>query len=278
MNLFTQPMLRKPFFYVSKLSVVILASLLLSPQTLLAYRASAAVGLGAAQAKSKVLRNVAQSEPEKPAPTLTQVVQQVTVQVVTDRNRGSGTLIGRQGKKYLVLTNQHVVRGGQRIQIRTYDGQNYTGQVMKEGVQGENDLALVQFESEKSYTIPDIATATPKQGLNIVSAGYAAESGQFLVSKGQLQQLPSQPLKEGYRLGYSGKVEQGMSGGPVFVFDTEENPEPFLIGINGRSAFPIVSNYAYADGTSPSAAEVQTMRQVNWGLPRSEERRVGKEC
>ncbi|MFM6521476.1 MAG: tetratricopeptide repeat-containing serine protease family protein, partial [Microcystis panniformis] len=52
---------------------------------------------------------------------------------------------------------------------------------------------------------------------------------------------------------------QGMSGGGIFV-------EGELIGINGRSAHPILSNYIYEDGTKPTDAEIQQMRAVNWGI------------
>jgi tetratricopeptide (TPR) repeat protein/S1-C subfamily serine protease len=51
-----------------------------------------------------------------------------------------------------------------------------------------------------------------------------------------------------------------MSGGGIFV-------EGELIGINGRSAYPILSNYIYEDGTKPTDAEIQKMRAVNWGIP-----------
>ncbi len=51
-----------------------------------------------------------------------------------------------------------------------------------------------------------------------------------------------------------------MSGGGIFV-------ERDLIGINGRSSHPILSNYIYEDGTKPTDAEIQKMRAVNWGIP-----------
>ncbi|MFM7794717.1 MAG: hypothetical protein ACKO90_43935, partial [Microcystis panniformis] len=57
-----------------------------------------------------------------------------------------------------------------------------------------------------------------------------------------------------------GEIVQGMSGGGIFV-------ERDLIGINGRSAHPILSNYIYEDGTKPTDAEIQQMRAVNWGIP-----------
>jgi tetratricopeptide (TPR) repeat protein len=53
-----------------------------------------------------------------------------------------------------------------------------------------------------------------------------------------------------------------MSGGPVF-----DAADYKLIGINGRTAFPVVSSYVYEDGSKPSPTEVQQMRQVNWSIP-----------
>ncbi|GCA95367.1 tetratricopeptide repeat protein, partial [Microcystis aeruginosa] len=104
---------------------------------------------------------------------------------------------------------------------------------------------------------------TPNQdriGLEVVAAGYVAETGQYRTTKGTLEQVSDRPLREGYSVGYSGDIVQGMSGGGIFV-DGE------LIGINGRSAHPILSNYIYEDGTKPTDAEIQQMRAVNWGIP-----------
>ncbi|MDB9425171.1 tetratricopeptide repeat protein, partial [Microcystis aeruginosa CS-564/01] len=90
--------------------------------------------------------------------------------------------------------------------------------------------------------------------------GYVAETGQYRTTKGTLEQVSDRPLREGYSVGYSGDIVQGMSGGGIFV-------EGELIGINGRSAHPILSNYIYEDGTKPTDAEIQQMRAVNWGIP-----------
>jgi tetratricopeptide (TPR) repeat protein len=195
-------------------------------------------------------------------PDLDQMVQRFTVQVMTDRNRGSGTLLAqKKGNIYLVLTNLHVVRGSQTVQVKTFDGKQYKARVLDHRFTTENDLALLEFTSATAYKTPDIAKATPQMGWSLLSGGYGASSGKFQLSRGQLKQVPSKMLKEGYQLGYSGTIEQGMSGGPIFEAESLE-----LVGINGRSAFPIVSNYPSEKGTPPSAVEVQEMRQLNWGL------------
>jgi tetratricopeptide (TPR) repeat protein/S1-C subfamily serine protease len=196
-------------------------------------------------------------------PDLDQMVQRFTVQVITDRNRGSGTLLAqKKDHTYLVLTNLHVIRGSQTVQVKTFDGQQHTAKILNNRFTTENDLALLEFTSATAYKTPDIAKATPQVGWSLLSGGYGASSSKFQLSRGQLKQVPPKMLKEGYQLGYSGNIEQGMSGGPIFEAESLE-----LVGINGRSAFPIVSNYPSGKETPPSAVEVQEMRQLNWGLP-----------
>jgi tetratricopeptide (TPR) repeat protein/S1-C subfamily serine protease len=202
---------------------------------------------------------IAQTQPEE---SLEQIARQVTVRIVTGQNTGSGTIISRRDNTYLILTNNHVVRGAQNIKVQTYDGQTYLAKLLPNAFITQQDLALLEITSTKTYHVPDLADFSPRVESETLSAGYEARSGKFQTSEGKVQQFPGQPLKEGYQLGYSGKVEQGMSGGPVF-----DGANYNLIGINGRTAFPLVSSFEYEDGSKPSAAEVQQMRQVNWSIP-----------
>jgi tetratricopeptide (TPR) repeat protein len=209
--------------------------------------------------KTVGIEGVAQAAPEE---TLEQIAQRATVRIVTGQNKGSGTIISKRDNIYLILTNNHVVRGSQSIQVQTFDGQTYSALVVPNAFAKEQDLALLEIISSKSYSVPELADFSPLVESETLSAGYEARSGKFQTSEGKVRQLPGQPLKEGYQLGYSGKVEQGMSGGPVF-----DGANYNLIGINGQTAFPLVSSYVYEDGSKPSAAEVQQMRQVNWSIP-----------
>jgi tetratricopeptide (TPR) repeat protein/S1-C subfamily serine protease len=190
------------------------------------------------------------------------LVKQSTVRILTGLNRGSGTIISRRDNTYLILTNSHVVRGAQSIQVQTFDGQVYLAKVVPNAFITQQDLALLEISSAKSYGVPDIGAFSPRLESDTLSAGYEARSGKFQTSEGKVQQLPAQALKEGYQLGYSGEVVQGMSGGPVF-----DGQDYKLIGINGRTAFPLVSSFEYEDGSKPSAAEVKQMRQANWSIP-----------
>jgi tetratricopeptide (TPR) repeat protein/S1-C subfamily serine protease len=192
-----------------------------------------------------------------------QFLQRVTVRITSEINRGSGTIIAKKGDNYLVLTNAHVTRSAKTLQVQTYDGQSRAARIVPNSLSENQDLALLEFSDTRNYAIAAIAEFTINQnsiGLEVVAAGYVAETGQYRTTKGTLEQVSDRPLREGYSVGYSGEIVQGMSGGGIFV-------EGELIGINGRSAHPILSNYIYEDGTKPTDAEIQQMRAVNWGIP-----------
>jgi tetratricopeptide (TPR) repeat protein/S1-C subfamily serine protease len=192
-----------------------------------------------------------------------QFLQRVTVRITSEINRGSGTIIAKKGDNYLVLTNAHVTRSAKTLQVQTYDGQSRAARIVPNSLSENQDLALLEFSDTRNYAIATIAEFTINQnsiGLEVVAAGYVAETGQYRTTKGTLEQVSDRPLREGYSVGYSGDIVQGMSGGGIFV-------EGELIGINGRSAYPILSNYIYEDGTKPTDAEIQQMRAVNWGIP-----------
>ncbi|MDB9405455.1 tetratricopeptide repeat-containing serine protease family protein, partial [Microcystis sp. CS-574] len=192
-----------------------------------------------------------------------QFLQRVTVRITSETNRGSGTIIAKKGDNYLILTNAHVTRNTKTLQVQTYDGHSRAARIVPNSLSENQDLALLEFSDTREYPIATIAEFTPNQdriGLEVVAAGYVAETGQYRTTKGTLEQVSDRPLRDGYSVGYSGDIVQGMSGGGIFV-------ERDLIGINGRSAHPILSNYIYEDGTKPTDAEIQQMRAVNWGIP-----------
>jgi tetratricopeptide (TPR) repeat protein/S1-C subfamily serine protease len=158
------------------------------------------------------------------------------------------------------LTNAHVTRGATTLQIQTHDGQTRTASIAPNSLLKDKDLALVEFSDTRDYPIAKIRAISPDAELDITVTGYSAETGQYTTDNGKIEQTSDRPLREGYSVGYSGDIVQGMSGGGIFFEDE-------LIGINGRSAHPILSNYIYEDGTKPTDAEIQKMRAVNWGIP-----------
>ncbi|GCL53597.1 tetratricopeptide repeat protein [Microcystis aeruginosa NIES-3806] len=196
---------------------------------------------------------------DSPNAQIERSIRQVTVKITSEINRGSGIIIGKKGSIYLVLTNAHVTRGATTLQIQTHDGQTRTASIAPNSLLKDKDLALVEFSDTRDYPIAKIRAISPDAELDITVTGYSAETGQYTTDNGKIEQTSDRPLQEGYSVGYSGDIVQGMSGGGIFFEDE-------LIGINGRSAHPILSNYIYEDGTKPTDAEIQQMRAVNWGI------------
>ncbi len=195
---------------------------------------------------------------DSPNAQIERSIRQVTVKITSEINRGSGIIIGKKGSIYLVLTNAHVTRGATTLQIQTHDGQTRTASIAPNSLLKDKDLALVEFSDTRDYPIAKIRAISPDAELDITVTGYSAETGQYTTDNGKIEQTSDRPLREGYSVGYSGDIVQGMSGGGIFFEDE-------LIGINGRSAHPILSNYIYEDGTKPTE-EIQQMRAVNWGI------------
>ncbi|ABW31260.1 serine protease [Acaryochloris marina] len=208
---------------------------------------------------SSIVAPIAQANPDN---TVNAYAQEITVRIQTHNNQGSGTLITKQDNEYLVLTNAHILRGAESLNIQTHDGQIYTAKAVENPFPAKYDLALVTFVSNQSYTLPELGNFTPRKGQSVISAGYAADSQQFQVRPNQVQLILDQPLQGGYQLGYPGDIQQGMSGGPIIETTTGE-----LIGINGQSAFPLVDDYKTLDGQAIPPETVQTLRQQNWGIP-----------
>ena len=188
------------------------------------------------------------------------LASQITVKVIGDNNGGSGTLIGKQGNNYLVVTNSHVMRGVNSVNLQTSDGKNYSGQIVSQKNFKKSDLVLLKFQSNQSYCLPDISATIPDIDTTILAAGFSGSTGKIIFSEGKVKKTAN--LKEGYEIGYSSNIEQGMSGGAIL------NSMGQLIGINGKSSFPILnSGYVYKNGSRPGESEIREMRKLSWGIP-----------
>ena len=191
------------------------------------------------------------------------LANKITVKVSGDNNGGSGTILAKQGNSYLVLTNSHVVRGVNKINLKTFDGKTYSAEIVPQAKFEKHDLALLKFQANQNYCVPSVAEGINNiTGLQVMAAGYSAEKGKIVFRSGEVKQIPGKPLKEGYQIGYSSDIDQGMSGGAIISSDGT------LIGINGRGAYPILNTgYVYENGKKPTDAEIQKMRKVSWGIP-----------
>ncbi|WP_246605381.1 S1 family peptidase [Sphaerospermopsis torques-reginae] len=190
------------------------------------------------------------------------IAKRITVRVIGDNNSGSGTLLSKRGNTYLVLTNSHIIRGATKISLTTADGKTYNAQTVPNTNFDQFDLALLQFQSNENYCLQEVTNFVPFTEMEVMAAGYSATKGQIVFRTGTVQKISQRPLKEGYQIGYNSDIEQGMSGGAII------NSRGQIIGINGRSAYPILNTgYVYPDGSRPSNAEIQAMRKLSWGIP-----------
>ncbi|MBD2140777.1 tetratricopeptide repeat protein [Anabaena sp. FACHB-1250] len=201
-------------------------------------------------------------------PQLQTIAKQITVRV-RDKERGaSGTIFARKGNSYLVVTNSHVVRRINNINIITADGQKYAAKILPNTNFDKFDLAIVEFTSNQTYCLPsEIADRIASFDINletpVMAAGYAVSEDKLVLTTGKIQQIISQPsLKDGYEIGYTSDIQQGMSGGAI-ISNTGN-----LIGINGISSYPLSNTaYIYTNGKRPTNTEIQEFRKLSWGIP-----------
>lgn len=191
------------------------------------------------------------------------LASRITVRVIGDNNGGSGTLLAKQGNSYLVVTNSHVTRGVDSIRLQTADGKTYPAEVVPQANFEKLDLALLKFQTNQNYCLTrEVANFIPNTDMPVVAAGFSVEKGNVVFRLGKVKKTTR--IKEGYEIGYSSDIEQGMSGGPIL------NTQGTLLGINGRSAYPILNTgYVYPNGSRPSEEEIKEMRSLSWGIPTS---------
>ncbi|MBD2563125.1 MULTISPECIES: serine protease [Nostoc] len=162
------------------------------------------------------------------------IAQTVTVRIDGD-GVGSGVIFERKGETYFVLTNRHVVSRDGRYEIHTQDGGKYPVYYSKElpGL----DLAVLQFNSNKSYPIANLGNSDQiREGMTVYVVGWAdrlpgIDERSYQFTNGNIRSRLKNP-DEGYALVYNNEALPGMSGGPVL----DENGR--LVGINGRATQP----------------------------------------
>lgn len=233
-----------------------------------------------------ILPSISQQQinPKLSPEELQQLASAITVKIIGGEAGGSGTIIRKVGSTYTVVTNQHVLQAVQgtskyridagkivkNIRIQTSDGLDYPATIVK----GENinfqdkDLGLLEFNADRTYDVgtfakPDVAL---KPGEKVWAAGFPAESAtpSSIVTTGEISLIPNQALEQGYQLGYTNPIQNGMSGGPII------NGQGDVIGFNGRHGNPLFGDpFVYADGSKPTDTERQKMVGLSWGLPLS---------
>lgn len=205
----------------------------------------------------------------------------VTVRILSDSGSGSGVIVRRMGETYTVLTNDHVVAetSTQNYKILTADGKTHVAKKVKSFQESQLDVALVEFTSSQGYRVAEMENSQRlRLGDKVYAAGFpnwrwvkAKEIENtrklglqaFQLTEGKVGMLPQQSMKEGYQLGYTNEIAQGMSGGPVL------NVGGKLVGINGRSKYPLagIDAFEFVDGSLPTQHGFRKMEALSWGIP-----------
>ena len=189
-------------------------------------------------------------------------LEQAKATVVRIRSKaafGSGILIHSDRNRYIVVTNRHVVKNRQKFHIQTPDNRIHLGTIVT--VAPQDDLAILEFISDRIYPVAAINLKPLKLNEPLFAAGFPFNSDRLVVTSGKMLLETEKPLKQGYQIGYSNPIQKGMSGGAVF------NSLGEVVGINGRSANPIIPDYQYQDLTYPSQRLQKQMTQLSWGIP-----------
>jgi tetratricopeptide (TPR) repeat protein/S1-C subfamily serine protease len=167
------------------------------------------------------------------------VAQQITVRIDASdpkNGNGSGVIIGRQGNTYYVVTNDHVVEKPDTYEIVAPDGEKYRVTSNKIIKSEELDVAILPFQSQKTYQIATLASYSVSKPSWVFFGGFPASSGKKwnLTSgiRASVGQAPfftknSLSLSNGYELVCTNLSFSGMSGGPLL------DVQGRVIGIGG---------------------------------------------
>ena len=200
-------------------------------------------------------------------PDVSDIAKKMTVRI-DGANTGSGVIIERQGDRYLVLTNWHVVNVGipltpKLFKVATGDGRKHLLSPRQISRIGKLDLAILEFQSQYHYPVASIGNSDKlHEGETIYVAGWADPNPQlptrvYQLLVGNLSGRIDRP-QDGYALVYTVNALPGMSGGPVL--DSRGN----LVGINGRATVDLrtgtvnsvlgidIGRYLRASGKLPS--------------------------
>ena len=172
-----------------------------------------------------------------PRPTVTPTATPTYRQRVDDASRGvarievdgfaagSGVVIdvGAQGAAY-VLTNHHVIEGGQIFTAVLQDVRRFDARVV--GYNGIMDLAVLEVCCSQQWTVMELGGHTPV-GTEVFALGYPLDGTTITLTRGVVSSVRYEPLNDAHVLQTDAALNPGNSGGPLISYETGE-----VVGIN----------------------------------------------
>jgi tetratricopeptide (TPR) repeat protein len=202
----------------------------------------------------------------------------VSVEMLT--GVGSGVIIHRQGDLYTVITNRHVVCKVRpesctdrdihsSYRLKTSDGRVYQVarsniKLLKDDAGKFLDLAIVQFRSNRSYPVAQVAEpGSLKVDDAVYTAGFPKGQG-WLFGSGQAQAAVNKRLvgdRGGYTVVYNAETLPGMSGGGAFDRDGR------LVAVHGQGDKFTENTEAEEVASNTAKNEVNSKIGYNRGIP-----------
>jgi len=148
----------------------------------------------------------------------------------TTLGQGSGFIISTKGE---VVTNYHVIEGGDNIAIEFNNGESLPARVL--GTDAETDLALLQIEHKRSFPrVPFYHGKKIRIGDYVIAIGNPFGIGQS-TSLGIISAIGRDTVDSGSYVDYiqtDATINTGNSGGPLF------NPKGEVVGVNSAIYSP----------------------------------------
>lgn len=139
---------------------------------------------------------------------------------------GSGVIVRRDGDRYYVLTNNHVIGNADRISVRLFDKEIINAQIT--GVDERKDLALISFESERELSTAALGNSDELYVGDWVLAVGSPLGYESTVTAGIVSAIgrsgPENNISDFIQTDAS--INQGNSGGALVNLDGE------VVGIN----------------------------------------------
>lgn len=152
-----------------------------------------------------------------------QAVVQINTQMAKGSGIGSGVIIDKQGH---IITNNHVIAGGQKFTVVLFDGTSLPGQLV--GADKADDLAVVKINPPaKSYAMPIGDSSRLQVGNSVLAMGNPLGITQT-VTRGIISALGR-------------TVSEGESGGGTIV-DAVQTDAPINPGNSGGALVDMNGN------------------------------------
>ncbi|MFK8034508.1 MAG: Do family serine endopeptidase [Hyphomicrobiales bacterium] len=162
------------------------------------------------------------------------------------QSQGSGFFISEDG---LLVTNEHVVNGGEEFTIVLSDGSELDAELI--GADKRTDLAVLKVNEDREFTYVKFADAASRVGEWVVAVGNPFGLGGTVTAgivSANGRDIGSGPYDDFIQI--DAPVNRGNSGGPAFNMNGE------VIGVNAAIFSPSGGNVGIAFAIPASTAKI----------------------